>query len=317
MNRIACFFLLSMFFPHIDVLAESSSIKTESPLQNLPASVNRKEDERKRNLLYARLLIARSEEIRPHNILYSRELVHKATKIVASESGKESREYALCLAALGNCDIELHKFEAAAHELETARKLMQPHKTTYKPQNVLAVDCNLALAYRRSGKIDAAERLYRDTITQLEAARATNTPQYLAVLISMANLYLDQDDQASAHVYLENSVRVLDRLPAELPTETYLAMIKCGWARFYNLEKNFSKSNSLFTEALNTFDKMGNPPLIKYAEVVCYYSDSLVEQHDYQQANEILTRKYASIQKFLGPNHPKVDEIDDKLARLK
>jgi tetratricopeptide (TPR) repeat protein len=263
-----------------------------------------------KDLAYANFNMARALELQRSNLPYARELAAKSVKQIGEISGADSPAYGKCLALLGTMDAKLYRFSDAIDELQSARPIANRNKDQFDFRNLIAVEVHLAWALRRNGDMKAAEHLYDDILKEYHRESRLRDAEYPIVLLAKAGMYMDMDKSEAAFNYITDAQEAFRRLSGECESQKW--GIDAYLGRYFYIKKLYPESNAHFQKAVANLLKSEQLDRPNYAEVICEYSASLIQQEEYEEAEKVLSDRTADIEMCLGDDHPLVREMRDR-----
>jgi serine/threonine protein kinase/tetratricopeptide (TPR) repeat protein len=230
-----------------------------------------------------------------------RQVLDQASSSLGEEFSDQPLIEARLRGTIGETYEALGLYGEAEPHLRRALEIQSELQTEEQPERLKAVH-NLALLYRKQGRLEEAEPLSLKALEGARRALGEEHPQTLAAMHSLASLYQDQGRHQEAETLYLETLETRSRVLGEEHDDTLSTKNNLGW--FYKELGRFDEAEELLAGSLDVHRRvLGDEhpdTLIAMNNLASVYMTS----GRYPEAEVLYVEALEVFRRLLGEKHP-------------
>ncbi len=179
---------------------------------------------------------------------------------------------------------------------------------------VAFIDNNMANMYKKMGKLDEAEKYYKESLLILEKKYGDKFPTSASIMSNLANLYTEQKKFDEAETLYDKSLKILKETVGENDINT--STTKNNLAELYLAKQEFGRAIPLFETALEAFEKEFGGKDMSTAMVLSNLATCYLQTQNYDKAEKLLLKAIPLFTALQGQDNDNLITIYNNLGEI-
>ncbi len=221
-----------------------------------------------------------------------------------------------CLADLAHVYTDQHQYDKAEPILKRELRVREKAVGPNGPAIVTTLD-QLALVYQAENKYGEAESLIMRGLEIREKAFGINNLKVAESTQALADLYHAQKRDAEAEDLLKQAIGIEEKAsrPSD-PAYPTLSWTLTDLGHLYEGEKRYAEAERVFTRALIIYQNAPSPNYFNIGDSLFEVAIVFALEDKNSEAESYFKQTLATMEKSLGPEHPRLAPVLDMYSVL-